>query len=108
MSKAKTQYSGNRNRGILHTEQRMPVETRTNSSGGSEDVHDPRGYWLGQRTNPKRNAERRLAAQMGHRQHRMLVKRTRAADKLAQRTLADDAEIVAAELAQAAAKIDRT
>ena len=35
----------------------------------------------GQHTNPKRNAERRLCRQMGHRQHRMLVKRLRRAEK---------------------------
>jgi hypothetical protein len=42
-----------------------------------------RHLFLGQHTNAKRNAERRLCAQMGGRQYRKVVKAGRRADKLA-------------------------
>ncbi len=39
------------------------------------------GGFFTQHTNPRRNAERRLTKQMGHRQHRLLTKRLRRAEK---------------------------
>lgn len=38
---------------------------------------------FGQRTNPQRNAERKLCRQMGHRQHRMAQKEFRAMQRAA-------------------------
>lgn len=65
-------------KGILHVEQRMPVRVITHANGGSEEIRDERGYWLGQRTNPAR-AKKREAVKVagGVRQFKKIVRNLR-------------------------------
>lgn len=64
-------------KGILHTEQRTPMKTRTGADGRPEQVADTRGYWLGQHTNKAKRAKREALKKFGARQVRKVIKEQR-------------------------------
>lgn len=65
-------------KGILHFEQRQPLIVKTNTQGNIERIADPRGYWLGQHTNPARSKKRQaIKVAGGIRQFKKIVRRLR-------------------------------